>query len=59
MKKFRATFERYNPQLGTSIRERIIEAKTIRSAKKKANDIENGCIYGLMTLINLEEIKNS
>lgn len=50
MKKYLATFERYNPQLGTSLRTFNIEARTLASANKKAHAIADKCIYGSMTL---------
>ncbi|MBQ8942476.1 MAG: hypothetical protein IJ062_11635 [Firmicutes bacterium] len=57
MKTYKATFWRGNPQLtnGGYETERIIEAKTIASARKKAREYEN-CIYGTMTLISIERI---
>lgn len=57
MKKFKATFWRSNPQLTAGGYEttRTIEAKTIRSAKKKANEICEKTVYGDMQLLNIEE----
>lgn len=57
MKKFKATFWRSNPQLtnGGYVTTRTIEAKTIRSARKKANEICAKTLYGSMTLLNIEE----
>ena len=59
MKKYIATFWRGNPQISGGGYEttRKIEAKTIASARKKARDIENACIYGSMSLKNIEEEK--
>ena len=54
MKKYIATFNRYNPQLGTSTRTHTFEARTLASAKKKARDFANGCIYGSMSLVSVE-----
>ena len=56
MRKYTAKFFRYNPQIrgGGYETEREIEAKTIASAKKKAREIENGCLYGSMTLIDIK-----
>lgn len=56
MKKFKATFERYNPQLGAYETTRIVEARTANSATNKARKFEK-CVYGSMTLISVEEIK--
>lgn len=59
MKQYVATFFRRNPQLSNGGYEttRTIEAKTIASAKKKANEIAAKCIYGGMSLIRIEESK--
>lgn len=55
IKKYTAIFFRANPQLtsGGYQTTRTIEAKTITSARKKARDIESGCIYGGMTLLDV------
>ena len=47
---------RYNPQIrgGGYETEREIEAKTISSARKRAREIENNCLYGSMTLIDIK-----
>ncbi|WP_289705661.1 hypothetical protein [Bacteroides acidifaciens] len=50
MKKYIATFKRYNPQLGTSTRTFTVEARTLVSANKKARTIDDKCVYGSMTL---------
>ena len=57
MKKFKATFWRSNPQLTAGGYEttRTIEAKTIRSAEKKANEICAKTLYGGMKLLYIEE----
>lgn len=50
-----ATYFRGNPQSrngGYNIT-RIIDAKTLREATKKAEDLEN-CVYGTMTLLNIK-----
>lgn len=59
MKTYKATFWRGNPQFKSGGYEttRSIEAKTIASARKKAREIENQCVYGSMTLLDVEEIK--
>lgn len=58
MKSFKATFWRSNPQLTSGGYEttRTIEAKTIRSAEKKAREICEKVIYGGMSLIKIEEV---
>lgn len=55
MKTYTATFFRSNPQLtsGGYKTTRTIEAKTIASARKKAREIEDKCIYGSMDLIDV------
>ena len=55
MKKFKATFDRYNPQLGVYETERIFSATNKTEAKKQAKGYEK-CIYGSMTLKKIEEI---
>ena len=57
MKKFTAVFWRGNPQIkgGGYETTREIEARTKRSAERKARQIENNCCYGSMTLISLAE----
>ena len=59
MKTYKAKFWRSNPQLknGGYETERTVEAKTIRSAEKKAREIESKCLYGSMSLISVEEVK--
>ena len=59
MKKFVATFWRSNPQLkaGGYHTDSIIEARTIASARKKANAIGAGCVYGGMELEDIYEVK--
>lgn len=55
MKKFIATFWRGNPQLKSGGYEttRIIEARTLKSAEKKAEKMTQ-CVYGSMTLLKVE-----
>ena len=57
--KFIATFWRSNPQLtsGGYWTTRTIEAKTLGAAVKEAHRIENGCLYGSMTLKGMERVK--
>lgn len=57
MKKYIAKFWRVNPQflIGGYETTREIEARTIRSAEKKARGYENGCIYGSMTLLEVKK----
>jgi hypothetical protein len=56
MKKFIATFWRGNPQIpgGGYETTRTIEARTIKSAEKKARDLANKTAYGSMTLLKIE-----
>lgn len=56
MKKYKATFWRSNPQLKNGGYETttIIEARTIKSAEKKANDICARTLYGGKRLLNIE-----
>ncbi len=56
MKKYIATFWRGNPQLasGGYKTTRTIEAKSITSARKKANEITEKVAYGTMTLLDVE-----
>lgn len=58
MKKYIATYWRYNPQLSNDGYEttRKIEAKTIKSAQKKAQEITEKTRYGSMTLVDLQEV---
>lgn len=57
MKKYIATFWRGNPQIkdGGYETTREIEAASITSARKKARDIEDGCVYGSMSLLSIEK----
>lgn len=59
MKTYIATFMRHNPQTGNYETTRKIEAKTIASARKQARDIEKACVYGSMSLMSLEEVKEN
>ena len=56
MNRYIAKFWRGNPQSskGGYETERIIEAKTVASAKKKAKEFENPT-YGTMTLIDIKK----
>lgn len=55
MKTFIATLSRYNPQFNKNYTTtRTIEAKTIRSATKKAQEICNKCVYGSMSVVSVE-----
>lgn len=58
MKRYEASYWRVNPQLpsGGYETKRVVEAKTIASARKKAAEIENKCAYGRMILLNVELI---
>lgn len=57
MKKYIATFWRGNPQLknGGYQTTRKIEAVSITSARKKAREITEGCVYGNMSLLSVEK----
>nr|DAX37854.1 MAG TPA: hypothetical protein [Caudoviricetes sp.] len=52
MKEFRITFWRGNPQLSNGGYEatRIVEARTLSSAKKQADKICSSCVYGGMSV---------
>lgn len=54
MKRYIATFNRNNPQLGCSLRTYTIEARTIASATKKSRAIADACPYGSMSLKSVE-----
>ena len=56
MNTYKATFWRRNPQIekGGYETTRIIEAKSIVSARKKANEICSKCAYGGMTLLDVQ-----
>lgn len=57
--KFKATYWRGNPQIkgGGYTTERTIEAKSTRSAEKKALDISAKCLYGSMELLRIEKME--
>lgn len=55
-KTYKAIFNRYNPQLGTYQTERTFEAANKREANKHCKKIEDGCIYGSMSLVSMEEV---
>lgn len=57
MKNYKATYWRSNPQLSSGGYEttRNIEAKTLTSVRKKAQQIAEKCVYGGMTLLKIEE----
>lgn len=58
MKRFKVTFWRSNPQLsaGGYKTTRIIEARTIGSAEKKANELAAKVAYGSMRLTDIWQI---
>lgn len=58
MKKYEARFWRGNPQLknGGYETKRTIEAKTIRSAKKIANEMCGRQVYGTLDLIDIRVV---
>lgn len=59
MKKYKATFWRSNPQLKNGGYEttREFEARNLRSAQKKAREIEKNCSYGGMWLQEVWEVR--
>lgn len=59
-KEYIAKFWRGNPQLphGGYETTRTIEARSEKSALRKAKEIEKNCCYGFMELITLEEKKS-
>lgn len=59
MKKWKATIWRGNPQLTNGGYEttRTIEAKTQKSAWKKAEKIAESCLYGYMQVLKVEVIE--
>lgn len=56
MKKYVATFWRSNPQFKAGGYEttRTIEAFSIASARKKAREISERCVYGGMEMLSVE-----
>lgn len=56
MKKYVAKFWRSNPQFKAGGYEttRTIEAVSIASARKKAREISEHCVYGSMELLGVE-----
>ena len=56
MKRFIITFWRENPQLrnGGSYRSQEVEARTEASARKKAEKIAAGVIYGSMCVVSVD-----
>lgn len=59
MKKYIATFFRSNPQLPRRgyITTRIIEARSITSARKNAREICDNVAYGAMKLLSVEKVE--
>ena len=57
MKKYIVTFWRSNPQLKNGGYEttRIVEARTLASAQKKANALTS-CSYGSKTILSVKEV---
>lgn len=56
LKKYVATFWRGNPQFKAGGYEttRTIEAVSIASARKKAREISERCVYGSMEMLSIE-----
>lgn len=52
----KATFFRHNPQFknGGYVTERKIEAVSLPSARKRAREISEHCVYGSMELLDIE-----
>ena len=52
-----ATYYRHNPQLSSGGYQttRKIEAVSITSARKKAREITEGCVYGSLELLGVEK----
>lgn len=60
MKTYKITYMRYNPQLnnGKGIKREInYEANSIKEARKYANKLENGSVYGYNEVISVERCK--
>jgi len=53
MKKYTVILMRHNPQTGDYQTEREVEARTITSARKKAQELADRCIYGSMTVLDV------
>lgn len=55
MKSYKATFFRHNPQFknGGYVTERKIEAVSLPSARKRAREISEHCVYGSMELLSI------
>ena len=60
MRKFKATFWRGNPQIKSGGYEKteVFEARTAKSAERKAREYAKNCAYGWMELLNIEEVTN-
>ena len=56
MKSYKATFFRHNPQFknGGYVTERKIEDVSLPSARKRAREISEHCVYGSMELLDIE-----
>lgn len=57
MKKFTAFYWRGNPQMknGGYATSRTVEARTVKSAEKKARALAEKVIYGTMILLKVKE----
>ena len=53
MKKYTVILMRHNPQTGDYQTERTVEARTIVSARKKAQELADSCVYGSMTVLDV------
>lgn len=61
MKSYKATFFRHNPQFknGGYVTERKIEAVSLPSARKRAREISEHCVYGSMELLDMRILWDS
>ena len=57
MKKFTAIYWRGNPQMknGGYATSRTVEARTAKSAEKKARELADKVVYGTMILLKVQE----
>ena len=54
MKSYKATFFRHKFKNGGYVTERKIEAVSLPSARKRAREISEHCVYGSMELLDIE-----
>ena len=53
MKQYTVILIRHNPQTGDYQTERTVEARSIASARKKARELAESCVYGSMTVVDV------